>query len=80
MKNNSCKTASVSVIVTARNDFFAGGPQDERMLELSCVAALNVDQRRVRFHGTLVAEVLQRHLVLGAADAIQPAFAEGQGT
>lgn len=68
------------IIVTAGNDFFTRGTQDERMLKLSGVTALDIDQRRVRLHGALFTEILQRHLVLGATDAVQPALTESQST
>jgi len=80
ISDNSHKTTVDLVIVTAGNDFFTRRTQNERVLELSSVTALDVDQRRVRFHGAFLAEILQRHLVLGATDAVQPAFTKSQST
>lgn len=48
------------------------------MLELRGVAALGVAQRGVGVHDAQVAQVLQRHQVLGLAQAVQPAAAERQ--
>jgi len=48
------------------------------VLELRRVAALGVAQRRVGVDDAQVAQVLQRHQVLGLAQAVQPAAAEGQ--
>lgn len=68
------------IIVTAGNDFFTRGTQNEGVLELSGVTALDVDQRRIRFDGAFLTEILECHLVLGATDAVQPALAKGQST
>lgn len=78
--NNSHKTTADLIIVTAGNYFFTCRAQNERMLELSGVTAFDVDQRRIRFHGAFLAEILQRHLILGAADAVQPALTKSQST
>lgn len=65
-----------SVVVAARHDLLAGGPQQDGVLELRGVAAAYVAQRRVRVHHALVAQVLERHGVARRARALQPALAE----
>lgn len=64
------------IIISARDDLLASGPKKDGMLELSCVAAFDVAQRRVGVHHTLVAQVLQGHGVARGARAFQPALAE----
>lgn len=68
------------IILSAGNHFFTRGTQNESVLELSGVTALDVDQWRIRLHGAFLAEILQRHLVLGATDAVQPALTKSQST
>lgn len=66
------------VIVTTRDDFLASGTKDKGVLELSSVTTLDVNERRVSLNCVLITEILQGHLILGAADAIQPTLAERQ--
>ena len=47
------------------------------MLVLSRVAALDVAERGVGLDDLLLAEVFERHQVLGLAEPVQPAAAEG---
>ncbi len=58
---------AASIVVAARDHLFARRPQQNRVLVLRRVAALDVDQRRVGADNVLVAEVLERHQVLGLA-------------
>ena len=51
------------VVGAPRDDLLAGGPEQDGVLELSRVAALDVAKWRVGIHDSLLAEVLQRHLV-----------------
>lgn len=66
------------VVVPAGDDLLAGGAQDERVFELGCVAALDVAEWRIRVDDALIAQVLQRHLVLCCAGPVQPSLAERQ--
>lgn len=67
-----------SVIGAAADDFLAGRPQQDGVLELGRVAALDVAQRRVRVDDALVAQVLERHQVFRLVQTVEPAAAEGQ--
>lgn len=48
------------------------------MFELGRVASFDVAQGRISVDHSFVAQILQSHLVLGGAGAIQPALAESQ--
>jgi hypothetical protein len=50
------------VICSAGDDLFAGRPEQDGVLELGRVAALDVTQWRVRLNDSLLGEILQRHL------------------
>ena len=50
------------VVGAPRDDLLAGGPEQDGVLELSRVAALDVAQWRVWLHDALFAKILQRHL------------------
>ena len=50
------------------------------MLILGGITALDVAERGVRLDDVLLAEVFERHQVLGLAESVQPAPAERQGT
>ena len=65
------QTRCCSVIVAARDDLLARRPQQNRVLVLRRVAALDVHQRRVGANDVLVAQVLERHQVLGLACEIR---------
>lgn len=68
----------MSVVVSAAHHLFAGGPEQDGVLELSGVAALCVAEGRVGVHDAQVAQVLQGHQVLALAQAVQPAAAKRQ--
>lgn len=67
-----------SVVVSAAHHLLAGGPEQDGVFELSCVAALAVAEWGVGVHDAQVAQVLQSHQVLALAQAVQPTAAEGQ--
>lgn len=71
-------TSVALIVVSARDDLLASGSEEDGVLELRGVAALDVAERRVGVHDSLVAEILQRHGVAGGARALQPALAEGE--
>ena len=48
------------------------------MLKLGGVASLHVAKWRIRIDDSLVAQVLERHQVLGLIQAVQPASAESE--
>jgi hypothetical protein len=77
-KLNSIQCARRLVVGAPADDLLASGAQHDGVLELSGVAALNVAQWGVRVNDLLVAQILQRHLVLALAEAVQPPLAEGQ--
>lgn len=68
------------VVIASGHDLFASGSQHDGVLELGSVATFTVTQWRVRVHNTLVAQILQCHLVLGRTGAVQPTFTESQCT
>ena len=67
-----------SIVVAAGEHLFTRRPEQKGVLELRCVAALDVAQWRVWIDYAEVAEVLQGHEVLRLAESIQPSPAEGQ--
>ena len=64
------------VIVSPGQNLLAGRPQDERVLELSRVAALDVAERRVLIDDASVTQVPQGHQVLSLAESVEPTAAE----
>lgn len=66
------------IVGAPADDLLASGTKHDGVLELGGVAALDVAQWRVRVHDLLVAQILQCHLVLALAQAVQPPLAEGQ--
>lgn len=70
--------AGLSVVASAAHHLLAGGPEQDGVFKLSCVAALAVAQRGVGVHDAQVAQVLQSHQVLALAQAVQPTAAERQ--
>lgn len=66
------------IVGASADNLLASGTQHNGVLELSGVAALDVTQWRVRIYDLLVAQILQSHLVLALAQAVQPPLAEGQ--
>ena len=69
-----------SIIIAATYHFFAGRPQQDRVLELSRVASFNVAQRRVRIDDAFIAQILEGHQVLGLSESVEPTATEGQRT
>lgn len=67
------------VVISARYDLLASGSEQDGVLKLRCVAALDVAERRVGIDYAFVAQVLQRHGVASRARALQPPLAECQG-
>lgn len=51
------------VIGASGDDLFAGRPEQDGVLKLRRVAALDVAEWRVRIDDALLAKVLERHLV-----------------
>lgn len=70
--------SSILIIIATRDHFLASGSQDNGVLILSRVAALGVAQWWIRLDNTLVAQILESHLVFGGTSAIQPTFTERQ--
>ena len=68
----------LSVVVSTAHHLLAGGPEQDGVFKLSCVAALGIAERGVGVHDAQVAQVLQSHQVLALTQAVQPAAAEGQ--
>lgn len=68
----------VSVVVSTAHHLLAGGPEQDGVFKLSCVAALAVAEWGVGVHDAQVAQVLQSHQVLALPQAVQPTAAEGQ--
>lgn len=75
-----CWGGSELVVVAPADDLLAGGAQQDGVLELRRVGALDVAQGRVGIHDAQVAQVLQRHQVFALPQAIQPPPAEGKST
>lgn len=69
-----------SVVIPPADDLLAGGAEQDGVLELRRVGALDVAQGRVRIHDAEVAQVLQSHQVFALPQAIQPPAAEGKST
>ena len=63
--------ANESIVLPSTQYFLAGRMQIEGMLKLGCVASLDVAQRRVSIDYAGIAQVLQRHLILGLAQPVQ---------
>jgi len=68
------------IIISSGDDLLAGGSEHDSVFVLRRVATLDVAEGWVRVDYLLVAQVLERHLVLGGAGAVQPALAECQRT
>lgn len=59
------------VVITTRQDLLASWVEVECVLKLGHIAATGVTQRRVWVDNALIAQVLERHLVLALPQAIQ---------
>lgn len=67
------------IIISTRKNLLAGWTQDESMLKLCCVAALDITQRWIGVDDANIAQVFQSHEVLALAQTIQPTSTECQG-
>ena len=74
----SGRGVGASVVITPAHHLLAAGPEQDGVLKLSGVAALGVTEGWVGVHDAQVTQVLQCHQVLGLAQAVKPATAEGQ--
>lgn len=70
----------ISIVLSSSYNLLTNWTQNDCMLPLCGVAALRIHKRRVFPHNIHFYEVPQTHRVLGFTQAIQPPFAESQGT
>lgn len=66
------------VVISAAHYFLAGRPEQDGVLVLGSVAALDVTERWVWVYDAKVTQILQCHQVLALTQAVQPAAAECQ--
>ncbi len=71
------KIMRVSIILSLADNLLAGGPEEDGVFVLRCVASLHVTKRRVRVHDACVTEILEGHQVFGL---IQPARTQTNNT
>ena len=68
-----------SKILAPRQDFLAGGAQDQSMLPLGHIASILVGQGRVGVQDSILSQVTQRKHIGWEVQLLQPSLAEAEG-
>ena len=68
----------ISIVITPADDLLNGRPQQESMLELSSVAPLDIDKRRIRFDNARRNEIIQPEQVFLLTETVEVPATERQ--